>query len=68
MEVGEIKWGSEPEGGVLTQAKDGSYVSSDQEEQSVEAAKIHFAEKSSLVADDLEGCISRQDFLSFDRF
>ena len=53
--------------GVLTQKKEGFYVSSDQEEQSVKATEIHFAEKSSFVADNLESCISRQDFLSFDR-
>ena len=54
-------------GRVLTQAKGNSYVSSDQEEQSVEAAKIHFAEKSSFVADNLEGGISRENFLSLIR-
>ena len=54
-------------GRVLTQAKERYYVSLEQEAHSVEAAKIHFAEKSSFVADNLEGCISRQDFLSFDR-
>ena len=67
MEVGEIKWGRRTEGGGLTQAKDGSYVSLEQEAHSVEATQIHFAEKSSFVANNLEGRISRQDFLSFDR-
>jgi len=54
-------------GRVLTQAKGNAYVSSDQEEQSVKAAEIHLAEKASFIADNLESCISRQDFLSFDR-
>ena len=55
------------EGGVLTQAKGDAYVNSDQEEQSVEAAEIHLAEKASFIADYFEGSISGKNFLSFDR-
>ena len=54
-------------GRVLTQAKGNSYVSLEQEARSVEAAKAHFAEQSSFVADNLESCISREYFLSFIR-
>ena len=46
-------------GGVLTQKKEGFYVSSDQEEQSVKATEVNLAEVIRSVANHLKGGIPR---------
>jgi hypothetical protein len=46
-------------GGVLTQAKDGSYVSLEQEAHSVEATQINLAEVVRSVANNLERSVAR---------
>ena len=53
---------------MLTQAKDNSYVSLEQEAHSVETTQINLAEGICAVANHLERSISRQDFLTFGRF
>ena len=45
--------------GVLTQKKEGFYVSSDQEEQSVKATEVNLAEVIRSVANHLKGGIPR---------
>ena len=47
------------EGGVLTQAKGDTYVSSDQEKKSVKATEVNLAEVIRSVANHLKGGIPR---------
>ena len=53
-QVGERKGGR-----VLTQAKNVSYVSLEQEARSVEATQVNLAEVVRSVANYLEGCVAR---------